>query len=106
MKKIWMVGLMMLVCCLPMLADDTVKEGQQVTLTEDCYGTVVPETLNKLTEYSLDGNFEMFATFFKFGYAIMLDKDTQATVMKIQDDKLLLKFANHTQFWVKRSNVE
>jgi len=106
MKRIALVGLMILMFVMPILAEDTVKEGQQVTLTEDCYGTVVPETLNKLTEYSLDGNFDMFATFFKFGYAIMLDKDTQATVVKIQDDKLLLKFANYTQFWVKRSNVE
>ena len=106
MKRIVLLWAMVMMSFMPMMAEDSIKEGQQVILTEDCYGTVVPETLNKLTEYSLDGNFEMFATFFKFGYAIMLDKDTSATVVKEQDGKLLLRFANRTQFWVKREQVK
>ena len=105
MKQIALFLVMVMLSFLPIMADDTIKEGQQVTLAEDCYGTVVPETLNKLTEYSLNGNFDMFATFFKFGYAIMLDKNTPATVVKVQGDKLLLMFANNTSFWVKRIDV-
>ncbi|MCR4765560.1 MAG: hypothetical protein K5856_05250 [Bacteroidaceae bacterium] len=74
--------------------------GQPVSIIENCYGTVVPETLDKLAEYSRNDNFEMFATFFRFGYAIYLDKDTRATVMKIQGNKVLIKLDNYTQFWV------
>ena len=106
MKKILLLWLIALALSLPIMADDAIKEGQQVTLTADCYGTVVPETLNKLSEYSLNANYDMFATFFKFGYAIMLDKDTPATVLKVQGDKLLLLFPNHTKFWVKQENVK
>ena len=82
------------------IADDTVREGQQVTLTDNCYGTVVPETLDKLVEYTRNDNFDMFSTFFKFGYAIFLDKGMTATVLKIQQDKVLIELPNHTRFWV------
>ncbi|MBO7419261.1 MAG: hypothetical protein J6U14_10070 [Bacteroidaceae bacterium] len=105
MKKLFLFLISMIALSLPITADDVVKEGEQVRLTEDCYGTVVPETLDKLVEYSRNDNFDMFSTFFKFGYAIFLDKDTPATVIKTQQNKVQLRFPNHTQFWVYSNMV-
>ena len=106
MKKLILLLIWMTASILPIMADDTVREGQSVVLTEDCYGTVVPETLDKLVEYSQNDNFDMFSTFFKFGYAIFLDKHTPATVIKTQQNKVLLKFPNHMQFWVFNNMVK
>lgn len=46
MKKI-VIMMMMAVMAITGLAEDIIQPGQQVTITEDCYGTIVPETLDK-----------------------------------------------------------
>ena len=63
MKKLILLLIWMTASILPIMADDTVREGQSVVLTEDCYGTVVPETLDKLVEYSRNDNFDMLIFF-------------------------------------------
>ena len=87
-------------------AEDTLQPGQQVTITEDCYGTVVPETMDKLAEYISNDNFDMFSTFFKFGYATYLDKDMQATVVKVQDNKVQVKLENHMRWWLPKDKLQ
>ena len=47
MKKIVIIMMMMAVMTITGLAEDIMQPGQQVTITEDCYGTIVPETLDK-----------------------------------------------------------
>ena len=47
MKKIVIIMMMMAVMTITGLAEDIIQPGQQVTITEDCYGTIVPETLDK-----------------------------------------------------------
>lgn len=105
MKKI-VIMMMMAVMTLTGWAEDKLQPGQQVTLIEDCYGTVVSETLDKLTEYINNDNFNMFSTFFKFGYATYLDKDMQATVVKVQGDKVLVKLENHMKWWVLKEKLQ
>ena len=46
MKKI-VIMMMMAVMTITGLAEDIIQPGQQVTITENCYGTIVPETLDK-----------------------------------------------------------
>lgn len=87
-------------------AEDTLQPGQQVTITEDCYGTVIPETMDKLAEYISNDNFDMFSTFFKFGYATYLDKDMQATVVKVQDNKVQVKLENHMRWWLPKDKLQ
>lgn len=99
MKKI-VILMMLATMCLRALADEGLQPGQMVTVSENCYGTMVPETLDKLAEYISNENFEMFSTFFKFGYATYLDKGMRATVMKVQGNKALVRLENLTQWWV------
>ena len=106
MKRIGILMVMLVAMTLRGWADDNVQPGQQVTISQDCYGTVVPETLDKLAEYSRDGNFDMFSTFFKFGYATFLDKNMKATVLKVQGNKALVKFENFTQWWVSIDDLQ
>ena len=105
MKKI-VIMMMMAVMTITGLAEDIIQPSQQVTIPEDCYGTIVPETLDKLREYINNDNFDMFSTFFKFGYATYLDKDMQATVVKVQGDKVLVKLENHMKWWVPKEDLQ
>ena len=50
MKNIVVLMVMMVAMTLRAWADDNVQPGQQVAISQDCYGTVVPETLDKLAE--------------------------------------------------------
>lgn len=88
------------------IADGEPQPGWSVQISNDCYGTVVPETLDKLAEYMRNDNFEMFSTFFKFGYATHLEKGMQATVVKVQNNKALVKFENLTQWWVLINDLQ
>lgn len=92
--------LMLVGITLHTIADERPQPGEAVVINKDCYGTVVPETLDKLTEYIGNDNFDMFATFFKFGYATYLDKNTHALVLKVQGNKVLVKLDNLMQWWV------
>ena len=87
------------------IADEGPQPGETVVINKDCYGTVVPETLDKLAEYIRNDNFEMFSTFFKFGYATYLDKDMHVVVVKVQGDKVLVKLDNLMQWWVSDDNI-
>ena len=94
-----MTGALSMAAVLLMAADNMVN-GQQVTIDNDCYATVVPETLEKLDEYIHNENFDMYSTFFKFGYATNLDKDTHAVVVKVQGKKAQIRLDNHMLWWV------
>ncbi|MBQ6747431.1 MAG: hypothetical protein IJR07_10360 [Bacteroidaceae bacterium] len=105
MKKI-VILMMLATMCLRAIADEGLQPGQAVAVSENCYGTVVPETLDKLAEYISNENFEMFSTFFKFGYATYLDKGMRATVVKVQDNKALVRLENLTHWWVLTDDLQ
>lgn len=100
MKKLVIMIWMLVGMTLQAMADEGLQPGVAVVINKDCYGTVVPETLDKLAEYIGNDNFDMFATFFKFGYATYLDKNTHALVLKVQGNKVLVKLDNLMQWWV------
>lgn len=104
MKRIvtLMLGVIM---ALQLWADNSLQAGQQVTIDNDCYATVVPETLEKLDEYIHNENFDMYSTFFKFGYATNLDKDTHAVVVKVQGKKAQIRLDNHMLWWIWTDSI-
>lgn len=105
MKKLVIMSLMLLSMILQVKADERPQPGEAMVINKDCYGTVVPETLDKLTEYIGNNNFEMFSTFFKFGYATNLDKDMHVIVVKVQGNKVLVKLDNQMQWWVSADDI-
>ena len=105
MKKLVIMIWMLVGMTLQAMADEGLQPGVAVVINKDCYGTVVPETLDKLAEYIGNNNFDMFATFFKFGYATYLDKNTHALVLKVQGNKVLVKLDNLMQWWVTDDNM-
>jgi serine/threonine protein kinase len=66
---------------------------------------LMKEHPEKLDEYIHNENFDMYSTFFKFGYATNLDKDTHAVVVKVQGKKAQIRQDNHMLWWVWTDSI-
>lgn len=105
MKKLLFFIVLILSVSLTISAGLKITTGKNVTINATCIGAIDEATLDKVTKFANKGDEASMKAVVASGYAIIIQKGTKATVVKVSIGKVRVKLSDGKMVWVLYKHV-